>query len=79
MSIALVVKGDLFPELDDTVLEIFKLPEQRLVHARVGVPVLVLSSRHGVQVQHHIEVLCGAAVDDTVEDAEAVLRDHARV
>jgi hypothetical protein len=31
MNFSLVVKGDLFPKIDHLVLEVYELPEQRLV------------------------------------------------
>jgi hypothetical protein len=54
MDIALVVCGDFFPKIDHPVLELHKLPEQCFVDTRIGVPVLILTSWNGMQVQHNV-------------------------
>lgn len=71
MDISLVVRSDLFPKINHPVLEIYELPEQCLVDTRIRVPVLVLPSRNGMQVQHDVQVFCGATPDDSIEHAKS--------
>ena len=42
-------------------------------------PILILSSGNGMQVQHNVQVLCGAAVDDSIKDAKPFRFDDTRV
>ena len=70
-GVAGVVGGDGDPEGDGLVLEDAMLPEKGLRSAGVGVPVLVLAARDGVEVEDHVEVVLGADGDDAVEHGEA--------
>lgn len=79
MDISLVVKSDLFPKIDHPVLEIYELPEQRLVYPGIGVPVLVLPSWDGMQVQHDVQILCCTTLDDSIEDAKSIRFDDTGV
>ena len=79
MDISLVVKGDLFPKIDHPILEIYELPEQRLVYTGIGVPVLVLPSWDGMQVQHDVQILCCTTLDDSIEDAKSIRFDDTGV
>jgi hypothetical protein len=79
MDISLVVKGDLFPKIDHPVLEIYELPEQRLVYPGIGVPVLVLPSWDGMQVQHDVQILRCTTLDDSIEDAKSFRFDDTGV
>lgn len=79
MDISLVVKSDLFPKIDHPVLEIYELPEQRLVYPGIGVPVLVLPSWDGMQVQHDVQILRCTTLDDSIEDTKSFRFDDTGV
>lgn len=71
MDIPLVVRGDFFPKIDHPVLEFHKLPKQCFVDTGIGVPVLVLTTWNGMQVQHDVKILCCATLDDSIQDTES--------
>jgi hypothetical protein len=72
-DVVLVTVGDRLPQMDDAVLEVPVLPEQRAVRGVVGVPVLVLGSRQRVQVDDRRDAVRPEGGDRPVEVAEAVL------
>ena len=44
-GVALVVSGNFYPQVNDTVLKVFEIPEESFLDARVAVPALILTTR----------------------------------
>lgn len=59
-SVVLVPQGDLFPQPYGAVLEILVVPKRGVVGKVVAVPVGILSSRDGVQVQNSVDTVFSA-------------------
>jgi hypothetical protein len=59
-GIGFVVCGDLFPEPDGAVLEVFVVPEGGIVGAAVAVPVGVLTTREGVEIEDGVDFVFSA-------------------
>jgi hypothetical protein len=68
-----IPRRDRLPHVDDAVLEVRVLPEQRAVGRVVRVPVVVLPAGQGVQVDDAEDPVGGARRDRAVEVPEAVL------
>ncbi len=62
-----------FPEVNHAVLKMFVIPEEGAVRGVVGVPMLVLKTRQGMQIDDGVDVVLGAAFNCAVEDPETVL------
>lgn len=77
--VADVVFRELLPEPDRSVLEVLVHPEVGDVRAGVRVPVGVLATGTGVQVENGVDSVFGADVDDTVEVLEAAGLEYTRV
>jgi hypothetical protein len=48
------VLGDVNPEIDHLILENLEVPEERFSDTAVTVPVLILSTRNGVEVKDDV-------------------------
>ena len=77
-GVVLVPIGDLFPQVDDPVLEMPVGPEARLMRRVVRVPMVILRSRQGVEVDHGVDAIASARVDHPVQVAKAVRLDLER-
>jgi hypothetical protein len=54
-GIGFVVCGDLFPEPDSAVLKVFVVPEGGIVGATVAVPIGVLTTRKGMEIENGVD------------------------
>ena len=75
----LVVFRNLSPEPHQSVLEVLVDPKVGDMHPCVGVPATVLAARRGVHVENGVNAVLRAGSNGTVEVAEAVGFEHARV
>jgi hypothetical protein len=57
------------------ILKVLMLPEEGMVGRVVGVPVLILEARYGVQVEDRVDAVPSAQVDDPIKMLEARLLD----
>ncbi len=76
--VASVVRGDVFPEVDDAILELPLRPEVRPLRRVIAVPVLVLRAGDRVQVEDRVDAVPRAYVHDGVQKSEALLADLER-
>lgn len=74
-----IVLRELGPQPDRAVLKVFVDPKVGDVSARVAVPVRVLSSGCGVEVEEGVDTLLGTEIDDPVEVFEALLLEYVGV
>lgn len=58
--IALVSSGNMFPQVDRSVLEVFVVPECGVSGRVIAVPILVLSTRQGMKVEDSVDTIFGA-------------------
>jgi hypothetical protein len=70
---------ELRPQPDRTVLKVLVDPKVGDVCAGVAVPVRVLSSGCGVEVEDGVDALLGTEIDDAVEVLEALLLEYASI
>lgn len=78
-SIVPIVLGDLNPQVDRSILQIFVFPEQRTMDARIGVPALVLTAWECVHVQDGVDILRSTGFNDAIDESEPFLLDDAGV
>ena len=76
--VVLVALGDGLPDVHNPVLKVLVLPKKSLVGRVVRVPVLVLESRKGMEVDDRVDLVSGAQFDGPVEVLEAILLDLQR-
>lgn len=74
-----VVLREFRPQPDRTVLKVPVNPKVGDVSASVGVPVRVLSSGCGVEVENGANTLLGAKVDNAIKMFEALLLEYAGI
>ena len=74
-----VASGNFNPEIDCTVLEFFEFPEERPIKTGIGMPVLILATRHSVKVEYNIQIVIGTVSHDAVKEGKPRLLEGSRV
>ncbi len=74
-----VVRGDLFPDPHERVLEVLVTPEAREVRASVGVPATALPAGCGVHIDDGVDANFRTDINGTVEVLECILAQDARI
>lgn len=78
-GVVLIAGSNLPPQPDDAVLEVFVVPEGGVVAAVVAMPVWVLTTWEGVQVEDRVDFVLCAQIYHSIEMLEAFGFEHAGV
>src|SRR5260370_14015128 len=78
-GMSLVTIGYSFPEVYYPVLEVLMLPEQGFVGRVVAMPVLILVTGQGMQVDDRVDLLLGTQDDKRIQGFEALFLVYKRL